>query len=1778
MSETGTLHKIDLAVQALHARGADGVTEAVRLAREALKELPPEANKQETARVHGVLGQALLAAKDESQAISHLEQGLDLVRADMPSTFRCGLRIVLAHACLATQRGDDATFQLERAQEEARRIGSFSHLTEAVLQLARIRRMTGRDREATELLRATEREAAGTPWEAVLAVERLKPRHFGDAVGKELIAWIRRFAEGSLPSHPEVEQVMGLLIANAAPKLPQVLQRLLLHDALSERLGSLVRARLLDATGQREAAIALLRKALAQADMDEARLDLSGMLLALLPGQAHEETQRLCEFMEPLLDGAFDRPYLRSDLAEGFRRCAKGDRRLLDKAWRHAERAARDLSGDPLAFVYNTRIRALIRQAQLNPGAAASTPEQCVLASWFEQPLHLPPAELARFRREVSGALLHPGPFTHPDARALAARLLAQASEAPDAGQLQARLEWISKVSEGLPAVHPVSPGSRGPWDEAPSWAIALAQGRRPPLISSVDEIIKDLSWLLQARPDRQADCLGWLFDGISHLPPDSPSFNLLHMLSALGPRHGIGAPLMAALEDALRKTPAFPLLRLRVQLLQQAQGRGARTALERAIGELLSAARTPLERVEARFYLGTDRLMTWSSLPPLQRPPELLEEARGVLLAAVEEAKTHRLPPPLQFALWVSAGNAFRQSGADLLPRALDFYGQAEALGAPNALEASKLWKVTADALVERDLPGDAARALELIEKALEVRKAGHLRAETLLTASHVERLQKERGEPVRLRRAIDRLEEALRCDDGTNRLGYAAELLECIALLLRHAPRDQGLLQRLDELGALDPELAERAERARKGQASRIPDEMAGFMAQVLAHPAGNVYFESTRPLIPLDEALRDMGMDPQDLPEAMRQQLESDSQPGDVTALRGLTQQLLEERRPDVRPGALTARFVLLAHLAEQERSLAAEALQAGDEAERLVRSLEAPAVRHFLLGELAQTWAPQDTDSHPVRDFIRAARLYQEILAQLDPAGFIALDTKQKLARATRFRTDGDPRTHLRDAEQLFESCIAGYDSRGNKEGAAHLRQSLAQLRSVLRHGGGEAAYEEGVQASRERIATVRTHGQQAEAQAALAVSLTQAGAEHMGPEGDKKLAEAHGLFETLQWSHLPRGMHFDVQNFQTICRAETAWRKGDHGSAIRLWKERLSGIERDAHPSRWSMTAHNLADMILRRGLGTSTVDPKLLREGLAVGEQALLLRPLEQGPQFHWETCDTLGRGCSWLLANLPRGSPEAGPLLEQGTRRLESALQAARRMGGREQLWRSAFQLLLLCDFIVDLDRMEETADLAWNALDEARPFLLLDEASGAQEASACIGVALLRGRKLAEAGGAPPSPGCRFVLRDASAASVLRWMTRGLGATQRRLAARTARPAGVPSETWMRWLEAVRGGNAGDLARSVEQVQATEPSFLRGAPNLDGTWEWLRTRPGSVAIAVVGHGREWQAALLRHQEAPEIIIAGLQTTPLELREETVAQSVDADGSGPAYRELLAWARDNIVVPLERMSAGHPSHILWIPSGPLRMLAPSDLWRTAPIALATNLALPAQPSAPRPRGTLVTVADPGPGALGELRAAVKLGEQLARHCSGDARLLMSRGSKFGRALRLTHSGLLDHPASPEEVLRNLMEVDVALFLGHGAVTDPLDARLILVDRKGACADLGLAQVGEEPRRVSGATIILLACDSGRVGGWLHRAAGLAGAFLACGARQVIAPLWAVRLGAAFEVGQAVLEALASGRELSEALHHIQTEKTLDRTRLDAGRPWSLKSFVNWVG
>jgi hypothetical protein len=174
----------------------------------------------------------------------------------------------------------------------------------------------------------------------------------------------------------------------------------------------------------------------------------------------------------------------------------------------------------------------------------------------------------------------------------------------------------------------------------------------------------------------------------------------------------------------------------------------------------------------------------------------------------------------------------------------------------------------------------------------------------------------------------------------------------------------------------------------------------------------------------------------------------------------------------------------------------------------------------------------------------------------------------------------------------------------------------------------------------------------------------------------------------------------------------------------------------------------------------------------------------------------------------------------------------------------------------------------------------------------------------------------------------------------------------------------------------------------------------------------------------------------------------------------------------------------------------------------------------------------------------------------------------------LGRGPVYGRSLGIACNGLIDAPPEPDGVLEDLIEYKRVVILCHGGTDGIDDAALQLLDVHGRPAKLDLRRIAEDPRSFAGATVLLLACETGRSGAALHRAGGFPGVLLACGARQVIAPMWPVFSDVAAALGQEVLRPLGGGldpcRVLAEMVERMRGEASNRR------RFHSLRAFVVW--
>ena len=1531
----------------------------------------------------------------------------------------------------------------------------------------------------------------------------------------------------------------------------------------------LLTARILVQLGHRAEACEQLRR-LAGHPSPGVQHEAADLLLAALPADAHAERRHWCDEVEARIGDGPGVAALRFDLASALLMSAERDPVRVERAWAHAEASARQSPDE------HTRARAIdlcwrIRGLQLEFGDRVSTPLQAARAAWLVAAT-LPSHDADAYLCNAALALLKSGPLVHPacldQVQPLLARLHAPSSEA---ARLWQRLAWVRSVQSGTgPALAP--PGPPAALDAAPAWLIALAAGRAVPAVDRpIDTAALALTArALEARPDRSDAMLDWLT-----ARDDIPDIQSLYALVELAGRGPSAIDTARYVERLAQRRPQrrFAELRERLEALLASDPPDI-AAAQRTVDELLAAARSPAEQVEALFRQG---VLAMDTVKP-GRDGRSITFARQQLEQAAELARKHDLAE-LLFDVLVSQGNAWRRGEDRDLARALACYVEAERIGTPHPQQQAKLWKVWADALLARRSPGDAALALAHLERALQIRDRGWLRAATSLSLAHAELAQASGDELTRHRRALTRLEDALHHSNSGLRRAIGERTLAVATKLLRIHPDDPQAHAAISRVEAAVPELAAQARSMREGAAHNLDAEEQQQVRELSRNPAYLLYAKTTTPMHPgrVDpRMLAGLGATAEQRAAILRNLQQKIP---DHTALLATVAVLDQRRDPAERPGAVLAQAEILAHLAGRGEDTAARARELAEQAESLIEAMADPTARAALLLQLASLWAPVDHATHPVRDFTRSAAMARRVLDAALEGSTVQSEATGFLARATRYRGDGDRLQFMQQAASLYETKLRLCEHRGDRFGAEQAIVNLEEVRSALGLGGEDFNLERSIDRITQIVAGQEsinpTH------LTAQARDLTIWGFRHRGTEAERALAAGQQAFDLLfaRFPDLDPGPREDAENYRCLGRAAQATQRGDWDAAIGLWRRRLAAGDRRAQPTRWTIAAHNLADTLVRARRSHAE-----LLEATRLCEEAVALRRVEGEPVHLWETQHLLGdavHACLTLANPEDRGEvPNDGvrlALWHQGCASLAGAIHVARELGGGERLFRSGFVLALLARIARTPELVEDTAERAWRAIDEARPFLLHHEDYAVRESAVLLEIAVLLAKMTAGPRPTQPTPGRAFVLAGAAAQRVSRWLICAVGCAQRRLNARWRRPPAVSQLAWSAWIAAVQAEDPLRIAPALTAIRTAAPEFLSGQPTLAGLEAWLQAQPGSAAIVLQPTPRGHLAAIYQYTDGLECrVVALTATSPAAVSESDLA-AVRADTAPAVYDDTVAWACRDLIAPLQAVLGRSVPRLLWCAPGLVRALSPHDLWPNVAVTAASDLALLAAP-APAPTTTAIVVADPWPDSEDGLPGSIEAGAQLARAAKQtDLRVRLGRGAVHGRALGVECPGLIDAPPEPEGVLQDLIECKRIVMLCHGSTTGPDTAALVLLDRHGEPAQLDLRRIAGDPRSFAGATVLLLACETGRAGPAMHRAGGFPGMLLACGASRVIAPLWPVFMGPATDLAQVVLRALADARspaaELAAQVDRLRaaTPGTDDWLRFHSSR-----AFVVW--
>ncbi|MCK6505659.1 CHAT domain-containing protein [Myxococcota bacterium] len=1524
------------------------------------------------------------------------------------------------------------------------------------------------------------------------------------------------------------------------------------------------------------------------------RLGATHLLVRLLGPDRKEDRLARCMELEQILDQV-DSPRARIDLASCFRILADGDPSLLERAWTHATRAVPGLK-DPEARAHGHAVIGRIITDQVDARTGSARPELVERARWLLIDHPMPPSDLAELRVVVAYRLLIPGPLTLPAAMSLASELLAlvaRGAHAPDTLPLaQARLNWIRDLTSAEPQGLTRPPdGIEGPWDATPAWLVRLVAGHPVHLEPSwLEEGFLSLMEVVHIRRDRADHVLACLVQAQEVLNEQAQEalFELVH-----GEVSGavIGEGAWTELDAAVSAIPEGERPGMAAAILDEIQR--ARSGVPRAPRPLTTpTANSPTYAREA--WSRAVKLMHLVHDAPFRAGAKhQIQEARDLLGQAVEIARREAMSELPDFL--ISLGNAWKMPPDEDVERALGIYDEV-AQHELHKSQLAKLQKVHGDALCQRGGPDDLRRALELLQRSARGR-TGWLRAESLLASARVALQHPDWPEADRLSRASELLLEAVRAD--------ANHVEGALDFLLKTLGDREALRPNDPRPNAIREELKRRyPEREADIQAPNRPpaESLVAHVLLVMTNPACRAYVDVSSRLMPAGQRARaELGQRLRPDDEATRQldqTMEGLSMLGKPDEMERVLADLDQAPHDDdAAPGVALARLRILAELCRRRLRPVSEVREASRLAREAHDKVAEDQVRAFLLREHARIWSPLDHADDPVRDFALSVELATAAMALEGGEALASTDTVELVARGLRYSPSGDIEANTEEARRLYAQLAQRARKEGNRELAAN---SLLCLADALSHGGdgdrmsrlraAEAHIEEAV-----KLAS--TPYRVAEYNAYLAWQRTLIAHEVSGEAHVAALRAALATFDAVDQAFLDE--EHEHRNFRLnrcVCLGALERATKGRQAEAAVWRAELVLAEQGRHPHLIATMQHNLANaLIIGRDVTSSE-----LREGLALCEKAVQVRTPEANVRHHWETCFIAGSALVTALGAQAGGRSDELPwppalTWDKAIRWLRLATETARSLGPGEELAKTALELVRGSLWARALRDTIAVAEEGWAAMGAAMPFLMLHHPSAAREAYAALQVANVLARSLAEQGPQVAQPGLAFAMDGDRAHLVLRWVLRGFAPLRRPLVARLQRPDSVGLDRWPAWLDVLARRDPVALTVALRDIKASAPDFLSADPELGATWTWLRAHPGAVAVAVVLVPFVSLTVLLWYddRQRQRVQVLGIPLPPPPVRDDVLwqalSQAPDNDDSAmAAHQAVAAWAREGVAAPVLRFLHARPSAILWCPSYTLRQVAPQEIWGRVPVATTSALALADLSQAPpRGRSTLVVLADPAAGPLDLRSAGVPAARRLVEVAAprGETRALVSVGDQHGTAVGLPHA--LTGPASPSSLLRRARDHDVFVIIAHGEAPAPDAAALVLLDERGEPQRLDVQGLAAHPGAFTGATVILLACESGRVGSAFHEPGGVAGALVAAGARAVVAPLWPIRLDVAEEVAVAVLRGLADGREPFEVLAALESDSAgaaplmgpapaveVQRQRARRHR----QAFITWVG
>lgn len=1534
---------------------------------------------------------------------------------------------------------------------------------------------------------------------------------------------------------------------------------------------------LLARTGRMEEAITLLTSAETTAT-EFVRGRCLYLLLQMLPNG--QERRRIADQFEIALDRDDD-PIERHNLAVFQAELAQAGRdlQLFERALVNARRAAPGLNGVGSGLIIDL-IGQLILLRSEQP-----TSDLANLAQELEDAFSATDRKAVESVEAAAFAMTAAGPLCQTVVVGAAERLaqLAESCGAQRAKLTRARCVWIHARQRGEPG----EPGDwpEGHFDDAPQWLVDLCLGRD--CVVTPDELRVGhelLPRVVDARPDI-AD----------------------HLLATIMPVwEGATGDWVGGLETSVSDSVerpvyahsnAWPKLHAVVEQLRTHSNRawlhGLAATIARARGEAPPETEIPTQSASIREHLHmlftrarqaseyVRQLRTQDCAPETERARALYREA----LAAAEQAGD----VAMLFHIRVGYGNALRWGSNPDIEAALQQYRAAEALDVDEQQALAKLWKVWGDALYERGNDDDLREAYRLIGRSIENR-TDRLRAESLLSAELVVRCHPDFDEETRLRRSIQHMLDATRA--GPEIADHVVpELCRRLAELRRHAPQRHGTDSILAELQQRHPGHSSLIQQTLHGVGQSVDPEIVTHVMHMFTDPDSRIVADVRYMLSDPEQAVAQMPVHMlRRMPaDRHRQLIEGSSIRNRPDQLRAELARLCNDTAAQGSTGRLVAQVFIIGQLVRLGQCDESEARQATATARRALQS-HANTQNRVLLGmQLAELWQTHNHDiSQPMSDIELSRELAAEAVEAAGGPEHAVSDLVVLLARGHRYARTGDRNEHLRRARDLYAKLHARALAAGDGDTAAVSLHHQVDAELEMAIGDREARLRKGI----EQLESARTLAQMpvriAEIEVSIAWYMTQLAARVSEDEQRSLLEQAMARFDAVDRSAAPSAANLD--HLRSVCQGSLERVLRGPQAEADFVEAQLADPTLNAYDR--AIAQHNLAIRLRRLRRVESH---HILRALVLFDEAAKVREPVSA--RHAWETCYEAGLMLVQALRSEQGLTPELLPwerptAVVQARSWLERAVNAAMQLGPGEELVDAAVMLGRLVFDMRDIETVTEVAEHSWDALRRAAPYLLFRDDLRGWEAQYCRAVAARLTGLALDSGIVGAGSRVRAINTEASEL-VIRWMLRAQASARRPTLARIQRPETATVAWWSSWQATLDRRDHRELATLLEQLHAQEPDYLTGEPRLDETWAWLEAEAEAVAIAVVLDGNQAICAVLdldnRGARRARVLLMPTNPPPGD-EAELIAHVKDAVLGDPTalhvHEHLVKWARESIVLPTLEYLGRAPKTVLWCPGPVLRLATPSSVWAGIPIACVHSLALPRyhRPKA-RPRSTLVA-------------AAMKHGERLAAtledrvkdmldHAkrSGPARALVSAGELYGDHLQQLEP-IRNTPASPEDLLAEAPNHDLIVVLAHGGAGSEDLAALECVDARGKRALLTGKHLAAHHDAFANATVVLLSCSTGRIGGELHTPDGVAGALLAAGAQAVIAPLWTVCVNVAVDTARALFDGFARWHKPWHVLARLPAQlidpgPTLDEPTAEdrwAGRVVQLQGFVVWLG